>query len=291
MRKPDDGSEARTLVLGANGFAGREFVRRARAKGWAVETPASSACDLTDPKSVSAFAERAGSVARIYIFAASRGARDSLAAARQNFLIGCGCVQLITKLRPKQILYTSSVDVYGRPPLRSPVHEKAPLFPDSYYAVSKLASESMIQLAAGEYGGKWLILRLPGLYGCGDKSKRIVAALARSSKSGKAVIVGGNGRQRRDLVWAADLARFLLSTADSVLPCEVVNFCTGESASINEIVRRMRLAGLKPRAKLGGKSHQDFDLVFDTRHLMKLFKAFEFTPMAEAFKSLGGKSQ
>jgi nucleoside-diphosphate-sugar epimerase len=101
------------------------------------------------------------------------------------------------------------VDVYGRPAAKIPIREETPLKLDSPYAVAKFASENILRLACDRVNTSCLILRLPGVFGRGDTSNRLVAGMLRAAIANKVFLVDGDGRQKRDLVWSEDIARLI----------------------------------------------------------------------------------
>ena len=126
------------------------------------------------------------------------------------------------------------------------VDESAPLDPRSGYAVSKVAQEGYAAAWARQAPGAAVSLRYHNVYGPGmprDTPYSGVAAMFRSSlERGEPPTVFEDGRQMRDFVHVADVARANLAAADAVAEYapghhEAFNVCSGRPVSIGEVAR------------------------------------------------------
>lgn len=283
-------SKPAVLLLGGSGFVGGSFRDYATDRGWSIQAPNSKACNLADPCSVERFAKRAGKIDAIVCAASAREDRDSFAGARKNLDIAFGCARLVELLRPDQLVYLSSVDVFGRPPSKPTITELSPPKLDSPYAASKFAAEHLLMLACSRVKTQCVILRLPGVFGRNDTSNRIIPAMLRSARQKKTLTVNGDGRQKRDLVWNDDVSRFVGECILGKAKGCVLNFATGKSLSILQMCRALRRLGVRVNVRLTGRSSHDFDLRFDTRRLRKVFAKFRFTPFEEALSKTLARS-
>jgi len=187
-------------VTGASGFIGRALVARLIDDGWRVRAlvrradPGLEALGATpvagrleDGASLRALV--AGSDVIVHCAGAVRAARPE----QFDAVNAHGTARLIDAVRyssatPRLLLVSS---LAARAPQLSP------------YAASKLGAERA--LAAGPAGMDWCIVRLPAVYGPGD---RATLALFRQLERGFALVPGG-GRQRFSLLHVSDAAGVL----------------------------------------------------------------------------------
>jgi dTDP-L-rhamnose 4-epimerase len=132
------------------------------------------------------------------------------------------------------------------------VDEAAALDPRSSYAASKVAQEHYATAWARQSPGRALSLRYHNVYGPGmprDTPYSGVAAIFRSAlEAGRAPRVFEDGRQVRDFVHVADVARANVLALEAVAGREAgshtaYNICSGTPVTILEVAERMA-AGL-----------------------------------------------
>jgi len=152
------------------------------------------------------------------------------------------------------------------------VPEDAPLQPRSVYAASKVAQEHLCSLWAREAGASVVALRYHNVYGPRlplDTPYAGVAAIFRSAlRRGEAPQVFEDGRQTRDFVHVADIARANLAAlavsaeAGSARP---VNVCSGRPVTVGEVADAIADAfgSDAPRPVLTGRYRLD-----DVRHVV-----------------------
>jgi dTDP-L-rhamnose 4-epimerase len=135
------------------------------------------------------------------------------------------------------------------------VDESAALDPRSSYAASKVAQEHYATAWARQSPGRALSLRYHNVYGPGmprDTPYSGVAAMFRSAlEEGRAPRVFEDGRQVRDFVHVADVARANVLALEAVAEREAgshtaYNICSGTPVTILEVAERMT-GGLAPR--------------------------------------------
>lgn len=128
------------------------------------------------------------------------------------------------------------------------VDEDTPLRPQTSYAASKVAQEHYATAWAGQADGRALALRYHNVYGPGmprDTPYSGVAAIFRSAlERGLAPRVFEDGRQVRDFVHVADVARANAIAAEHVSTAEpgalrALNICSGTPYTILEAAERL----------------------------------------------------
>lgn len=198
---------ARVLLLGGSGFVGSRLIKiLLRSDEWLLDAPDSRQCDLTDPGSVSFLRDRlTPESAVIFCSAVSRVRDDSLGAFHKNVLMAENVASAISAAGCGNLLFCSSVDVYGRPPSENPLTEDSPLNPAGYYGHAKLVSEYILQR---QLGGviPVAILRLPGVCALDDGDNSAPGTIFNAIRRGESVQLSGGGRHRRTYLHVDDLA-------------------------------------------------------------------------------------
>jgi len=193
---------------------------------------------------------------------------DSLAAAHRNFQMASNLAFALSKNKAAYLLYLSSVDVYGRQNLKLPLTEKSPLRPATYYALSKLASELVLEGICAQKKIPCLILRLPGVYGPSDSHNSPIHSFVSSFKNKSKIIINGDGSQKRDFLYVDDLCTIISATLNKKTT-GIFNAVTGKSYEISEILSRLKkIFGFScPIAYR--KKRKEIDLVFSKPVLFK----------------------
>lgn len=120
-----------------------------------------------------------------------------------------------------------------------PINELHPLKPASPYAGSKLAGEELALSYHHAYGLPVVVTRPFNTYGPFQKSDMeggVVSIFLNKNLEGKSLLVFGNGRQTRDLLYVEDCAEFIARAGVSKGAIgEVINAGSGRDISINNL--------------------------------------------------------
>jgi dTDP-L-rhamnose 4-epimerase len=150
------------------------------------------------------------------------------------------------------------------------VTESAPLRPRSTYAATKLAQEYLAAAWARQTGGEVWALRYHNVYGPRmprDTPYAGVASIFRSALArGRPPRVLEDGRQRRDFVHVADVARANLLALMAPSPPEAfaaLNICSGEPHTVGELARVLAAAVRGPDPVVVGGAR-----LADVRHVV-----------------------
>lgn len=138
-----------------------------------------------------------------------------------------------------KLVYAASSSCYGAsPPL--PTGEDAPIQTEYPYALSKYLGELEVLHWGGVYRLPVNSIRIFNAYGPRVRTTGVYGAvfgvfLAQKLK-GKPLTVVGDGTQRRDFVYATDVARAFLLAAETDVSGEYFNLGGGNPQSINHLV-------------------------------------------------------
>lgn len=153
-----------------------------------------------------------------------------------------------------RFLFLSSAAVYGNPatlPI-SEAHSTAPLSPYGYH---KLQSELLCEEFARIYGVPTASVRIFSAYGPGLRRQVIWDICAKLLNGGGKLELYGTGRESRDFIHSADVAKALLLLAEAA-PCEGerYNLASGQEVTIAELFDRLATAlNQQARPVFGGQ--------------------------------------
>lgn len=158
-------------------------------------------------------------------------------------------------LRGARVVYTSSVAVQDRRgPAAGPLSEESPCTPRTPYGISKLRGEEIIKEAAPGLGFTYTIVRLPTVYGPGQKAGGMFDLLAQSAERG-ALTARMNWPGRTSVMFIHDVVEALVSLGSSAGAANQLyclssgdNITVGElAAAIGEAIGRPVRAVTLPR--------------------------------------------
>ena len=118
-----------------------------------------------------------------------------------------------------------------------PASEGHPLHPVSPYGVAKLATEAYLFFYKVQYGIDYTALRYGNVYGPRQDphgEAGVVAIFCGRMLEGKPCTIFGDGKQTRDYVFVADVARANLAAANSSASGPI-NIGTGIETSVNDL--------------------------------------------------------
>ena len=205
------------LVTGSTGFLGSAVVEhlvsagfRVRATGRRAQSPrlagtTYSSFDLTGPDAGDSLVAEVDTVVHCAGLAHRFGAGDDGDFRRVNARATARLVEAAARAGVRHFVHVSSVSVYG--PGSGERDESASCRPMGAYAESKREAEEAAARVAYRSGVRLVILRMPTLYGRGDRGNiaRLIRALAR----GRFLWIG-RGANRKSLLYREDAARACL---------------------------------------------------------------------------------
>ena len=159
-----------------------------------------------------------------------------------NLLPTIGLMEMMKKHQVFKLLYLSTGGaVYGNVN-QEKVPEEYPCKPISSYGIIKLAVEHYIELYAKLYQIDYLILRLSNPFGEFHRSPKqgVINIAVRRALQGEVMTVWGDGSQAKDYIYAADIGKAIDGLIKAGVKNETINVGSGESLSLNEIIKRIQ---------------------------------------------------
>lgn len=162
------------------------------------------------------------------------------------------------------VVYASSFEVYGDVEGDS-ISEAARLSPLTDYGATKLAGEDHLLAFAYEEKARVVALRMPAIYGPGEKTPRALPNFLKAVARGERPAILGDGGDLRDQLHAADAARALVLALER--PAHgIFNVADGERHSIDELARvALELGGIggEPERRERVKPRRDYHMSID----------------------------
>jgi UDP-glucose 4-epimerase len=138
----------------------------------------------------------------------------------------------------RKVVYAASSSCYGL--AATPTREDHPINPEHPYALSKYQGEMACFHWRKVYGLPVNSIRIFNAYGTRVRTTGAYGAVFgvffKQKLAGKPFTVVGDGTQRRDFVYASDVASAFLAAAETPLTGEVWNLGAGNPQSINRLV-------------------------------------------------------
>jgi UDP-glucose 4-epimerase len=143
------------------------------------------------------------------------------------------------RARVRKFVYAASSSCYGIAD-QVPTTENAAICPEYPYALSKYQGEQAVLHWGKVYRLPVVSLRIFNAYGPRSRTTGAYGAVfgvfLAQKLAGKPFTVVGDGTQRRDFIFATDLARAFLLAAESDVSGEIFNVGAGNPQSVNRLV-------------------------------------------------------
>lgn len=140
--------------------------------------------------------------------------------------------------RVKKLVYAASSSCYGLAAV--PTREDHPISPQYPYALSKYMGEQAVFHWHRVYHLPVNSVRIFNAYGTRVRTTGVYGAVFgvffKQKLAGKPFTVVGDGTQRRDFIYASDVARAFLMAAESPMSGEIWNVGAGDPQPINRLV-------------------------------------------------------
>lgn len=142
----------------------------------------------------------------------------------------------------KQVIYSSSSEVYGDPP-EIPEREDGILNPLQPYAITKLMSENLLEAYYKEYGMSTTSLRFFNVYGPRQNSTPygfVIGIFIKQALTNQNLTVFSDGLQTRDFVYIQDnISASLKALENSKVKGKVINIATGKETKIIDLAKKI----------------------------------------------------
>jgi UDP-glucose 4-epimerase len=281
----------RVVIIGHTGFIGSRLLQQIQLQNPDLPVTGLSltGLDLTDQQSVAAISQYFTPATAVIMCAAiKRQLGDSPDIYLKNTAMMVNFTNLIAARPVRRIVYLSSAAVYGEDVENLAISETTPLNCRTYYGLSKMTSEWMLDKAnATQPGLSVSFVRPATIYGPGDlgtaygPSGFLTAALA-----GRPITLWGDGQELREFLYIDDIVRALsrLVFLDQRGP---LNLVSGTSYSFASAIAAIGAAlGRAPVVDSRPRSKDKVDNRFDNAKLLLALPGIEFTALDEGIRRM-----
>ncbi len=197
-----------------------------------------------------------------------------------NLLSTANIIKLAKEAGTKQIIYASSMAVYGDQKVY-PVNEEAIPNPHVYYGANKLASEYYLRIASSEKLST-TSLRLFNVYGPGQDvdnlNQGLVSIFIGEILKNNKFVMRGSPDRYRDFIYVDDVVdACLLCMNNPDINREIINICSGKKHTLGELLELI-IAKLNKRIPVSYIDPSSFDLNWMHGDLSKAQKLLNFIP-------------
>lgn len=148
--------------------------------------------------------------------------------------------QLSVQNNVKKVVYAASSSCYGIPG-KFPTDESSACDPKYPYALTKYLGEQILRHWNSVYGLPTISLRLFNVYGPRARTSGTYGAVfgvfLAQKLAGAPFTIVGDGTQTRDFTFVLDVCKAFLAAAQSNLSGEIMNVGSGNTYTLNELVR------------------------------------------------------
>lgn len=264
------------MVTGAAGFAGANLVELLLEKGYfvyAVVRPDSAHnVRLQESESLKIVPLDMINYYRLeesipesceYVFhLAWQGGRHDFAAQYKNIAATLDLLKAAKRLGCQRFIVTGSQAEYG--PCRNVITEDVLPQPIDAYGSAKLAACILSRQLAADLRIDWLWGRIFSLYGKYEPLSRMLPALVKALKDGKAFSLNTDGCQYWDFLEASDGARALLAMAERGHSGEIYNIADGNFRQLREFTEMARQK-IAPSTKINYAQNDSGQIIYSLR--------------------------
>ena len=285
--------QQRIVILGGSGFIGGSLSRplSSLGQGRIVQAFSSQDCNLLFPDSINrSLAGICQKDILIFSSAISRLKENTPDSMLKNIQMAQNLARFLIQHPVKQLIFFSSVDVYGcekKDSISLPLSEGSPYQPDDCYALGKVASELFLEMTLKEQNIPLAILRFPGVYGPGDGQKSLVGLFMRKALKEKMITVFGDGKQLRNYTYVDDIAAVITEIMAHPLN-GAVNVVSEKSYSIlqiAEMVKRVVNNGCRiDFKKVSQPPSRSLDIVFINQEFKRIFPRIHLRDLRQGIK-------
>lgn len=208
--------------------------------------------------------------------------------ALENIIMVYNVLEFMRKRRVKNIIFSSSREVYGNLPYRSPIKESLVKIEncESPYVTSKISGEALIHSWAKVYGIDFIILRFSNVYGMYDDSDRVIPLWIKQTLTGQDLVVYGRDKTL-DFVYIDDAVDGIIKAMEGFnrVKGETFNIAYGKGVKLVYIAEKIKQL-LNGKNKIIVKDSRPGEIVKFEGDISKARKLLGYNPNIDIDKGL-----
>jgi len=200
-------------------------------------------------------------------------------------------IKFAKKNNVKKIIFASTFTVYGENK-KEKLSESENCNPQSFYSISKYASERYLIKLCEKYKIKWNVLRFFNVYGPGQDLSRtdqgIVSIFLDLIRNKNKILVNGSLKRFRDLVFIDDVIQSLnLIIKDKNNYNQIYNVGTGKKTTIKQLIILIsKLYRKENKIKISVSNPTPGDILGCYADLKKIRKDLKYNPKFTLLRGL-----
>jgi nucleoside-diphosphate-sugar epimerase len=286
VHNKDVNTPGEIVVFGKHSNIGSAIVKSFSAQGMKLLSFGSQDCDFLNGRQCLKFFKNLslGPCTIIFLSVISKWLRNNYEAFLENIALVNNFIEAQSHINVKQIIYFSSVDVYGASPAL-PISEGTTIEPDSWFGLVKYCCEWELKHSP-LIKCPLTVLRIPGAYGNPHNDRSAISKFIRDIKNKGRIEISGSGEILRDYIHTQDIADMIKLLMQKQYD-GTLNLATGKSNSLLEIIEIIRRIIPDKFAVIHKVSdpQREFDLSFNVSKLRLLFPKFKFTNLENGIRA------
>lgn len=183
-----------------------------------------------------------------------------------------------------KVCYASTAEVYGNT-VYTPIDEKHPCHPSTYYGKSKLIAEDYLKSSLKKKGNDLVIFRFAGIYGPGEVIPRAIPNFVSSVLSNKRPVIYGDGTDKRDFLYIDDAVNAILCDLKN-WKNGTYNIASGKNYMIIEIANMVEeISGNKLKLRFEKPRKPKNNFIYNINKAKKNLNFFSKVPIKEGLKN------
>lgn len=286
MHNKDVSIPEKVIVFGKNSNIGSAIVKYFGAEGIKLLSFGSQDCDFLNRKQCVSFFRNlsSGPCTIIFLAVISKWLRNNYESFLENIALVNNFIEAQSHINAKQIIYFSSVDVYGAAPVL-PISEETKIEPDSWFGLAKYCCEWELEHSP-LIKCPLTVLRIPGVYGNPHNDRSAISKFICDIKNKGRLEIFGSGEILRDYIHTQDVANMIKLLIQKRY-AGTLNLVTGTSNSLLEIIEIIKRI-IPDKFEVIQKPSdlkREFNLSFDTDKLKLLFPKFKFINLESGIRT------
>jgi radical SAM protein with 4Fe4S-binding SPASM domain len=278
----------KVYILGNSGFIGKQIEQKLCDK-YDVVGLDSKKCNLLNYSEIeTCFKDITDNDIIVFTSSITRLIQNDFDSYNKNIDMSLNISKLLSNHPIKQLLFLSTIDVYGLVSENTIIDENTNTNPVDYYASSKLASEIILSNICKINNIPLTIFRLNGIWGYGDHNKSTINKILNYGLKNRIINIFGDGSNKRDFIHINDLNNLIEKSIKNNI-FGLYNISKGKSHSIIDIVNKIKEFS-DSNIEIVYKENNNNDngrvknLIFNNSKLKNSFNNYEFSDIFDELK-------